>query len=198
MESLDRQLHDFRLTTAEILYHMPDHPGLLQSFLWQTYDLAPRYPEWSRFAALRKRLDPERRFANAYLDRVLGPVTFDRLRELGRSGEAVDILEREVTERKCTEWPALFASLVQDRRAARVSAPAGDLWISSERLPELRAALGHDLDPDLTHLVRRERRRRPIGLEIGEAQTAGGRRQVKRGASRVPVFSRWMSSPVRS
>lgn len=35
--------------------------------------LAPRYPEWERFAALRARLDPEGRFANAYTDRVLGP-----------------------------------------------------------------------------------------------------------------------------
>lgn len=36
--------------------------------------LAPRYPEWERFQAVRRRLDPEGRFANAYLDRVLGPV----------------------------------------------------------------------------------------------------------------------------
>src|SRR4051794_19822258 len=36
--------------------------------------LAPRYPEWERFAAVRARLDPEGRFANAYVDRVLGPV----------------------------------------------------------------------------------------------------------------------------
>lgn len=35
-------------------------------------DLAPRYPEWNRFVACRDRLDPERRFANPYLDRVLG------------------------------------------------------------------------------------------------------------------------------
>ena len=35
--------------------------------------LAPRYPEWTRFAAVRHRLDPERRFANHYTDRVLGP-----------------------------------------------------------------------------------------------------------------------------
>jgi len=34
--------------------------------------LAPRYPEWERFQRLRERLDPDRRFANAYLDRVLG------------------------------------------------------------------------------------------------------------------------------
>jgi L-gulono-1,4-lactone dehydrogenase len=35
--------------------------------------LAPRYPEWERFQAVRRKLDPEGRFSNAYLDRVLGP-----------------------------------------------------------------------------------------------------------------------------
>ncbi len=35
-------------------------------------DLAPRYPEWERFQACRARLDPDGRFANPYLDRVLG------------------------------------------------------------------------------------------------------------------------------
>jgi L-gulono-1,4-lactone dehydrogenase len=35
--------------------------------------LAPRYPEWDRFQAVRRKLDPDGRFANAYLDRVLGP-----------------------------------------------------------------------------------------------------------------------------
>ncbi len=35
--------------------------------------LRPRYPLWDRFAAVRDRLDPDRRFANAYLERVLGP-----------------------------------------------------------------------------------------------------------------------------
>ncbi|MCW5724220.1 MAG: usg protein [Maricaulaceae bacterium] len=46
---LEMQLRGYRLTTAEVLYHMPDHPGLLQSFLWQTYDIAPRYPRLTRF-----------------------------------------------------------------------------------------------------------------------------------------------------
>jgi FAD-linked oxidoreductase len=36
--------------------------------------LRGRYPEWERFQAVRRRLDPEGRFANAYTDRVLGPV----------------------------------------------------------------------------------------------------------------------------
>ncbi|WP_159997171.1 usg protein [Roseomonas sp. 18066] len=35
---------DWRLTTAEILYHLPDHPGLLQSFVWQKLDRAPGFP----------------------------------------------------------------------------------------------------------------------------------------------------------
>jgi len=35
--------------------------------------LAPRYPEWDRFQAVRRKLDPDGCFSNAYLDRVLGP-----------------------------------------------------------------------------------------------------------------------------
>ena len=49
MASLILQLKDYRLTTAEILYHLPDHPMLLQTFLWQEYDLAPEFPELHRF-----------------------------------------------------------------------------------------------------------------------------------------------------
>ena len=47
--SLALQMRDYRLTTAEILYHMPDHPGLLQTYVWQDLDLAPRFPELRRF-----------------------------------------------------------------------------------------------------------------------------------------------------
>jgi uncharacterized protein Usg len=49
MANLSVQLKDYRLTTAEILYHLPDHPALLQSFIWQNYDIAPRYPELRKF-----------------------------------------------------------------------------------------------------------------------------------------------------
>lgn len=45
MANLILQLQDFRLTTAEILYHMPDHPSLLQTYVWQEYDLAPKFPK---------------------------------------------------------------------------------------------------------------------------------------------------------
>jgi uncharacterized protein Usg len=43
------QLKGYSLTTAEILYHMPDHPALLQSYVWQDYDLAPRFPKLIQF-----------------------------------------------------------------------------------------------------------------------------------------------------
>ncbi|HYE49185.1 MAG TPA: usg protein [Azospirillaceae bacterium] len=49
MADLARQLQDYRLTTAEILYHMPDHPGLLQTYVWQDLDIAPRFPVLHRF-----------------------------------------------------------------------------------------------------------------------------------------------------
>lgn len=43
------QLRDYRLTTAEILYHLPDHPGLLQTYIWQDIDLAPQFPVLKKF-----------------------------------------------------------------------------------------------------------------------------------------------------
>jgi len=44
MGKLALQMAGYRLTTAEILYHLPDHPGLLQTYIWQEYDIAPRFP----------------------------------------------------------------------------------------------------------------------------------------------------------
>lgn len=42
-------LKGYSLTTAEILYHMPDHPALIQSYIWQDYDLHPRFPKLKGF-----------------------------------------------------------------------------------------------------------------------------------------------------
>ncbi len=47
--ALERQLNGYRLTTAEILYHLPDHPAVLQSFVWQDLDIAPKFPVLHRF-----------------------------------------------------------------------------------------------------------------------------------------------------
>lgn len=49
MATLDKQLKDYRLTTAQIIYHLPDHHDILQEFIWQEYDLAPKYPELHNF-----------------------------------------------------------------------------------------------------------------------------------------------------
>lgn len=43
------RLKGWRLATAEVLYYLPDHPSLLQSFIWQTLDLAPQYPRIHHF-----------------------------------------------------------------------------------------------------------------------------------------------------
>jgi uncharacterized protein Usg len=43
------QLQGHSLTTAEILYRMPDQPALIQSYLWQEYDIAPAFPKLINF-----------------------------------------------------------------------------------------------------------------------------------------------------
>lgn len=39
-----KQIQGYGLTTATILYRLPDHPALLQTYVWQDYDVAPRFP----------------------------------------------------------------------------------------------------------------------------------------------------------
>ncbi len=55
MPDLALQLRDYRLTTAEIIYHMPDHPGVLQTFVWQELDIAPDFPVLKRFLSFWER-----------------------------------------------------------------------------------------------------------------------------------------------
>jgi len=43
------QLEGYRLTTAEIIYHLPDYPELLQIFIWQYLDLPPDFPRLQTF-----------------------------------------------------------------------------------------------------------------------------------------------------
>ena len=50
-----KQLQGYGLTTAEILYRMPDHPSLLQSYIWQEYDLFPEFPQLKGFLEFWKR-----------------------------------------------------------------------------------------------------------------------------------------------
>jgi uncharacterized protein Usg len=48
-EDFRRQLAGYGLTTANILYRRPDHPWLLQAYVWQDYDVWPDFPELQRF-----------------------------------------------------------------------------------------------------------------------------------------------------
>ncbi len=49
METLENTPQDYRLTTAEILYKMPEYPNLLQSYLWQSLDRVPDFPKLNEF-----------------------------------------------------------------------------------------------------------------------------------------------------
>ncbi len=48
-EDFAKQVKGYGLTTAHILYRLPDHPRLLQTYVWQDYDLFPRFPGLVRF-----------------------------------------------------------------------------------------------------------------------------------------------------
>jgi uncharacterized protein Usg len=56
-----KQLEGYGLTTAHILYHLPDYRDILQTYVWQEYDLCPMFP------ALNK-------FLNFWLEKLEGPL----------------------------------------------------------------------------------------------------------------------------
>ena len=60
-EDFIKQVGGYGLTTAHILYRMPDHPRFLQAYVWQDYDLCPNFP------ALNK-------FLNFWLEKLEGPL----------------------------------------------------------------------------------------------------------------------------
>jgi uncharacterized protein Usg len=49
MRDISAALAGYRLTTAEILYRLPDFPDLLQSYIWQNLDMAPEFPVLRQF-----------------------------------------------------------------------------------------------------------------------------------------------------
>ena len=44
-----KQIQGYGLTTAEIVYRLPDHKSVLQSYIWQNYDLFPKFPALQDF-----------------------------------------------------------------------------------------------------------------------------------------------------
>jgi uncharacterized protein Usg len=49
MKPFELMINSYRLTTAEILYHLPDYPVLLQTYIWQELDFAPEFPVLHKF-----------------------------------------------------------------------------------------------------------------------------------------------------
>jgi L-gulono-1,4-lactone dehydrogenase len=58
----------------EIMDELDGRPHWGKRHFQTAATLRPRYPDWDRFQAVRARLDPEGRFANAWTDRILGHV----------------------------------------------------------------------------------------------------------------------------
>jgi uncharacterized protein Usg len=75
--SLALQLKDYRLTTAEIMYRMPDHPDILQTFIWQDLDQAPAFPVLRRFLDFwRRELDGPLHSVRVTSARLIGPPSY--------------------------------------------------------------------------------------------------------------------------
>lgn len=49
MTDFAKQLKNYRLTTAHIFYFRPDYERLLQEFIWQELDIAPKFPVLKKF-----------------------------------------------------------------------------------------------------------------------------------------------------
>ena len=69
-----RQIEGYGLTTACIFYHLPDHPVILQQYVWQEYDLAPHFPELNRFLGFwEKKLDGKLHSVRVAHQRLVSP-----------------------------------------------------------------------------------------------------------------------------
>lgn len=77
MSNLGLLSRGYRLTTAEILYHMPDYPELLQTYIWQELDLAPRFPVLKRFLNFwQKNLDGKLHSVRVAATGIISPREF--------------------------------------------------------------------------------------------------------------------------
>jgi uncharacterized protein Usg len=84
-ENLVRLLRGERLTTANVLYYMPDSPSLLQEFVWQTLDLAPEYPRIRRFLDFwRREIDAVIHSVSVGSHGLVAPARLTIARDLGR------------------------------------------------------------------------------------------------------------------
>ena len=78
-DELALMLRDYRLTTAEIIYRYPDHPALLQSYVWQEFDLAPKFPTLKKFLTFWEReLDGKIHSVKVMHAELISPAEFKR------------------------------------------------------------------------------------------------------------------------
>jgi uncharacterized protein Usg len=76
-----QELEGFGLTTAQIIYHQPDHLDLLQEFLWQQYDLFPSFPTLKKFLAFwEERIEGPLHSVRVAHARLVHPVELSALR----------------------------------------------------------------------------------------------------------------------
>jgi uncharacterized protein Usg len=72
-----KQIEGFGLTTADITYRLPDHPGILQQYIWQQYDKAPTFPELNRFLEFwQAKLDGLLYRVTVFHNALIGPQEF--------------------------------------------------------------------------------------------------------------------------
>ncbi|WP_404404031.1 usg protein [Pelagibacterium halotolerans] len=79
-----RQIEGYGLTTAKIHYHLPDQPSLLQLYVWQEYDFAPKFPELKGFLDFWTReLDGPVHSVRIAHARLIRPVEIRSVEEIG-------------------------------------------------------------------------------------------------------------------
>lgn len=85
-----KQLREYQLTRTESLYHMPDHPGVLQTHLGQDLDMAPEYPVLKKFLRFwQTNLDGKPQLVNVATGRLVTPVRFPVNANAGTSAVTV-------------------------------------------------------------------------------------------------------------
>lgn len=71
------RLLGYHLTTAEITYHLPDYPDLLQNFIWQDVDLIPQFPALRKFLTYwQKNLDGRLHSVKVAASTLIKPAEF--------------------------------------------------------------------------------------------------------------------------
>lgn len=84
-EDFKKQLEGYGLTTANILYRLPDHPRLLQTYVWQEYDLWPQFPTLTRFLDFwRRELEGPLFSVTVAHSRLIKPSEFRQVGEVFR------------------------------------------------------------------------------------------------------------------